>query len=78
MARIETAGTARTQTFDLFAALHAATRMMLRRHRERRLLARLSRLDPHVIRDMGFDPDSIYDELDGSWDEIDPGRYRNR
>ncbi|WP_444728897.1 hypothetical protein [Neoaquamicrobium sediminum] len=39
---------------------------------------KLSRLPVHVIRDMGFDPESVYAALDGSWDEVDPARpYRN-
>lgn len=53
-------------------------RSFLRRWQERRTLVRLSRLAPHIIRDMGFDPDSIYDEIDGSWDEVNPGKFRNR
>ncbi|HEV7278027.1 MAG TPA: hypothetical protein VGN80_17235 [Devosiaceae bacterium] len=50
----------------------------LRDWQERRAMVRISRLSPHLIRDMGFDPDCLYDALDGTWDEICPGRYRDR
>ena len=50
----------------------------LRRRAERRLFQRLSRLPPHVIRDAGFEPDAVYDAVQGTWDEVAPGRYRNR
>lgn len=39
---------------------------------ERRTLVRLSRLSPHLIRDMGIDPDDVYAALKGSWDEVGP------
>lgn len=45
---------------------------------ERRLLVRLSRLDPHVMRDMGFDPELIAEALEGTWDEMDLARYLRR
>ena len=51
---------------------------VMRRRQERRAIVRLSRLAPHVIRDMGFDPDRIYEALDGSWDEVNPGQFRHR
>jgi uncharacterized protein YjiS (DUF1127 family) len=51
---------------------------VIRRRQERRMLARLSRLPPHVIRDMGVDPERVYDAVEGTWGEVNPGRYRNR
>ena len=51
---------------------------LIRRHRERRLLVLLSRLPPHLICDAGFDPDEVYGAVEGTWNEINPGRYRNR
>ena len=50
----------------------------MRRRRERRLMARLARLSPHLIRDIGFDPDQVYDAVAGTWGEVDPGRPRVR
>jgi uncharacterized protein YjiS (DUF1127 family) len=42
---------------------------LLRRWRERRAeratLMTLSRMQPHLLRDMGIEPDDIYDALDG-------------
>ena len=50
----------------------------LGRRRERRLMAQLSRLSPHMIRDIGLDPDEVYDAVAGTWDEVVPGRPRVR
>lgn len=44
---------------------------------ERRVIVALSRLDPRLIRDMGFDPEQVYETLDGTWDEVDPADYRS-
>jgi uncharacterized protein YjiS (DUF1127 family) len=46
------------------------------RRQERRLMARLSRLDPHILRDMGFDPAAVYGALEGTWDEVHGDRFR--
>ena len=43
-----------------------------------RQLARLSRLPAHVVRDMGFDPDKVAAELEGTWDEVEPTRFELR
>ncbi len=48
----------------------------LRRRRERRLFARLSRLPAHLIRDMGFDPDAVHEMALGTWDVVHPTRIR--
>ena len=61
-----------------FPSLRDLWRNFIRRRQERRAIVKLSRLAPHVIRDMGFDPERIYDALDGSWDEVNPGQFRNR
>ena len=58
--------------YDFVGALQAAWLAFAQRRRERRTLVALCRLSPHVIRDMGFDPERIYEALDGSWDEVDP------
>jgi uncharacterized protein YjiS (DUF1127 family) len=61
--------------YDFFGALLAGWHAFRQRRRERRTLVAVSRLDPHMIRDMGFDPDQVYAALDGSWDEIDPASF---
>jgi hypothetical protein len=49
-----------------------------RRRFERASIVRISRMDPHLIRDMGFEPEAIYAALDGTWEELDPGRFTTR
>jgi uncharacterized protein YjiS (DUF1127 family) len=61
--------------YDLIGALQVAWRAFVHHRRERRTLVELSRLSPHVIRDMGFDPERVYEALDGSWDEVDPSSW---
>lgn len=50
----------------------------VRRRSERRALARLSRLPERLVRDAGFDPETVRDAVSGTWDEVNPGRYRHR
>ncbi|MCG8510814.1 MAG: hypothetical protein MI741_16445 [Rhodospirillales bacterium] len=69
---------ARRARIDWLKALSNAWRAFLSRRRDRRTIVTLSRLDPRHIRDAGFDPDLIYEALDGSWDEVEPGRFHNR
>ena len=45
------------------------------RFKEHRTVTTLSRLGPRRLRDMGFDPEAIYDAVDGSWNEV-PARSR--
>jgi uncharacterized protein YjiS (DUF1127 family) len=52
-----------------FARLIAIWQAYIRQVEEHRAIVRLSRLGPHLIRDMGFDPDEIHAALDGTWDE---------
>jgi uncharacterized protein YjiS (DUF1127 family) len=63
---------------DVSAALARLWRRTARRVEERRTLLRLSRLSPHVVRDMGFEPELIAEALEGSWDEVDLARYLRR
>ncbi|WP_159590804.1 hypothetical protein [Chelativorans xinjiangense] len=60
--------------YDLLGTLLAGWRAMRLHRRERRAMVAISRLDPRLISDMGFDPELIYEALDGSWDEVDPAR----
>lgn len=40
-------------------------RRLLQRHQERVTLTGLSRMQPHLLRDMGIEPGDIFDALDG-------------
>jgi uncharacterized protein YjiS (DUF1127 family) len=55
--------------------LRQAFRTMGRRIEERRTIARLSRLSPHLIEDMGLEPAAIYGALRGTWDEVNEDRF---
>ena len=67
----EAAGTKTTmRTANPFVALANAVSSFIDHQRAHRQLARLSRLPAHVVRDMGFDPDKIAAELEGSWDDV--------
>ena len=57
-----------------FAGLLKAIRVWRDTMEEHRILVELSRRDPHLIRDMGFEPDAVYHAVDGSWDEVRGGR----
>ena len=46
------------------------------RHRHRRLLRQLSRRDPRLVADMGFDPEEVQAAAEGTWDELHPERVR--
>jgi hypothetical protein len=62
----------------LWSGLIRSVSAIVRRSGDRRALVQISRLDPHIIRDMGFDPDAIYAALEGSWDEVEMGRFKRR
>jgi uncharacterized protein YjiS (DUF1127 family) len=51
---------------------------LIRPFEKRRAFVKLSRLSPHVQRDMGVDPETVADALVGSWDEVDLARYLRR
>jgi hypothetical protein len=53
----------------VFAPLRAALWSYRRRLEEHRILIDLSRKDPRLLRDMGFDPEEIYDAVANAWDE---------
>lgn len=55
---------------DLIGTLQAGWRAM-RLHREtHRTLIALSRKPPRLLRDMGLDPERLYEMLDGTPDEV--------
>lgn len=43
---------------------------------ERRQIARLSRLSPRRLRDLGYNPADIYRAVEGTWDEVTVDRFR--
>lgn len=45
-------------------------------HAERRQIARLSRLSPRRLRDLGYHPADIYRAVEGTWDEVTVERFR--
>jgi uncharacterized protein YjiS (DUF1127 family) len=61
---------------SFFAPLVAAWQAYRRRFEERRIIVKLSRKDAHLLRDMGFEPDEIYDAVHSSWDEVPAARRR--
>lgn len=46
------------------------------RRSERALMVELSRRSPRLLADMGLDAEAVYATLDGTWDEVDPARWR--
>jgi hypothetical protein len=82
MATIDTYDIVRTRSAvrvgNPFAALASALQGAIEHQKERHSLARLSRLPDHVVRDMGFDPDKVAAELEGTWDEVEPTRFQRR
>jgi hypothetical protein len=52
-----------------FALVASAFGNAIARFEERRLIVRLSRLPAHIVRDMGFDPEKVADELARTWDD---------
>jgi uncharacterized protein YjiS (DUF1127 family) len=61
---------------SFFAPLVEAWQAFRRRFEERQIIVKLSRKDAHLLRDMGFDPDEIYDAVHNSWDEVPVSRRR--
>lgn len=62
--------------YDFLGAVAAGWTAFRQRRQERRALVAISRLGPHAIRDIGLDPEKVYEALDGSWDEVEPLRFR--
>lgn len=73
-------------TTSPLAALRAGAREAVERLRFRRAIVKLSGVSPHLLRDMGFEPEAIYEAADGDWRRLDaaltdamiglPGRSR--
>ncbi len=57
---------------DLLGTLRVGWHAM-RRHREaHRALVALAQKPPRLLRDMGLDPERLYEALDGTADEVGP------
>jgi uncharacterized protein YjiS (DUF1127 family) len=52
------------------SALRNAVRAWLLTIEEHRALKRISRMSPHLICDLGFEPAAIYEATDGTWDGV--------
>jgi len=78
-------------TYDVFEAIAAETpianekrtgalaalwQRLQKRFEDRRTLRKLYHLDPHVLRDMGFEPAEIYSAYEGTFGEVHGDRFR--
>ena len=52
--------------FDLLGAAGKLWQSLARKVQERRTLHKLYQLDARLLRDMGFDPDAIYETYEGT------------
>lgn len=55
---------------NVWHALCAGWRTYTAIRRRRRELLALSHLEPRLLRDIGFEPDTVYQALDGCWDQL--------
>ena len=80
MAAIDIHDAIRTETAlrigNPLTGLVLALRRAIKRGHERRQIVRLSRLPARIVRDMGFDPEKVAAELEGSWDDITLSQLR--
>jgi hypothetical protein len=60
-----------TLTTSPLAALKNGAREAIERMRFRRAIVKLSGVSPHLLRDMGFEPEAIYEAADGDWRRLD-------
>jgi hypothetical protein len=78
MTTIELNSTIRRQTSEhpnLLAVVREAFLAYVERRKWHRTVVRMSRLQPHLIRDLGFEPDAIYAAVEGGWDEVGVRKY---
>jgi uncharacterized protein YjiS (DUF1127 family) len=62
---------AERSTTSPLAALKNGAREAIERMRFRRAIVKLSGVSPHLLRDMGFEPEAIYEAADGDWRRLD-------
>lgn len=63
-------------TTSPLAALKAGSHEARERARFRRAIVKLSRVSPHLLRDMGFEPEAIHEAADGDWRRLDAALAR--
>jgi uncharacterized protein YjiS (DUF1127 family) len=63
-------------TTSPLAAVVDGIRNAIARFRYRRTILSLSRLPPHLLRDMGFEPEAVYEAAEGDWRWIDASGRR--
>lgn len=66
----------RPHTTSPLAALKSGARDAIERLRFRRAIVKLSGVSPHLLRDMGFEPEAIYEAADGDWRRLDAALTR--
>ena len=49
------------------AAVFDGVRTAVARYRYRRTVRGLAHFQPHLLRDMGFEPDAVYEAAEGDW-----------
>ena len=59
----------------ILAALIGIWSEVVRRHHTRQTIARISRLNPRLIRDIGFDPEPVDDIVERTWAQVE-SRFR--
>jgi uncharacterized protein YjiS (DUF1127 family) len=62
---------------DLLTRAGALFARLFRQAEERRTIVKLARMSPRQLEDMGFDPAAIYRAVEGTWAEVDPGRFHH-
>jgi uncharacterized protein YjiS (DUF1127 family) len=57
-------------SLNFWNAIRSGWNAYLAVRQQRRTLLALSRLHPRLIKDIGYEPDSVYRVLDSPWDEL--------
>lgn len=63
-------------TTSPLAALKTGVRGAIERARFRRAIVKLSGVSPHLLRDMGFEPEAVYEAAEGDWRRLDAALAR--
>lgn len=53
------------------AAIADGVRVAIARYHYRQTVLALSHLRPHLLRDIGFEPEAVYEAAEGDWRSID-------
>lgn len=60
-----------TESSSPLAAIADGIRTAIARYRYRQTVLCLARFQPHLLRDIGFDPEAVYGAAEGDWRGID-------